>query len=509
MNDTLRFLCISCNEVCGIDDSGEGEYDPSAVVSLIRVLNENKSLRTLKIAENDLGDFGAGLFADALSPKCVIAALDISSNGLFGELEASLAAPRGPRRRVAVIVKGAADTAAQPAASSTAPADASRAEEAPAAPSEPISTISAVAESPPRGEPIARPSGAGGAKFIGALSGCRLTHLDLSFNDIGPCSARLLAGALAKNATLTYLELKGNPMLCEGACAIADMLDQNKSLRILGLERTGMRLMGVVRIAEAISDYESLRKLNISLNDFGDEGASKLSAALKRNVFLKYVYLHRCNIGCDGIAYISSMLQVNSTVRHIGLSCNDIGEVGIMALATSMLFNKTLVSLDISETKLRRKLGRVSAIGLEGWSALAGMIRANSSLTVLNIMGYNIPNESLEEILDAMNSQRICLVKADFRLLKWKYDAALQGIDAERNLLSSFSAPSVIRLHVCGEGGIGKSSALKGWLAERSPAFASDFLGIFSAPVRTHSYLCSFPLNVYASGPVESANSGN
>ena len=477
--------------MCGIDDSGEGEYDPSAIVSLVRVLNENKTLRTLKIAENDLGDVGAGLFADALNTRCILNALDISSNNLFQELEASMheaESNAGHIRRIAIMVKGSVP-------------ENTNASEVLDIPSKNLTNIgettndgsdSDVDERAVANAAIVkvvdnRLKGIGGKKFITALSQCNLMHLDLGFNDIGPSAATLLAQSLANNVTVTYLELKGNPLLCAGVSAIADMMKHNRTLRILGLEKTGIRASGVSKLADSLVNYESLRKLNISLNDFGDEGAAKLSVCLKKNCYIKYLYLHRCNMGCDGIAYISSVLQVNHTIKHIGLSCNDIGEIGIMALAASMLLNTTLVSLDISETKLRRNLGRVGAIGLEGWSALASMIRSNSTLNVLNILGYNIPNESLEEILDAMNIRRICLVKADFRTLKWKYDEALQAIDAERNLLSSKSIPNSVRLHVCGDSAIGKTTALYGWLKLQNPPFFgnSDFLGLgfFSAPV--------------------------
>lgn len=513
VNDSLRFLCLNNNEICGIDEAGDGEYDPSGLTSLVRVLRENTTLRTLKLAENDIKDFGAGILADAITSNSGLRALDVSGNNLFHDLEMSFGqgfalkrnpiilknAPRQIRlqsptqgrvdsplvfespRKSGEAADGDDDTEVNPFKSENSAA----------------SLISPVSDEVLRGGELRKTPvslrGMGGRRFIETLgSNCKLTHIDLSFNDMGPKGALLLCNSIAKCQSLYYLELKGNPIMSEGAMAIADMMKENTTIQILGLERTGIDSAGVSYFAPVLSTYKSLKKLNISLNDIGDEGANKLTVNLKKNSWLKCLYLHRCNLGSDGVAYISSMLQVNDSIRHIGLSCNDIGEAGMMALSATMLLNRSVVSLDISETKLRRRQGKVSEVGSEGWSALASMIRVNSHLNVLNITGYDIPNESLEELLEAMNARRVCLLKADFRDLKWKYDTILQAIDAERSLLTATVKCSYTRIHLCGESGVGKTSALRNWLhldssVNSSPLFGSDFFGlaIFSQPILT------------------------
>lgn len=513
VNDTLRFLCINNNEICGIDDAGDGEYDPSGLVSLVRVLRENTTLRTLKIAENDIKDFGAGILAEAISSNSGLRALDVSGNNLFHDLEMSfgqgialrrnpIVMRNNPSRQVERQLLSAPSPTVSSRLDSPAKFESPRKSDASSPDTDGESEINPFkAESSPLTEQCAGPAnenrqtpvsmrGMGGRKFIEALQEtCLLTHIDLSFNDMGPKGAALLSKSLALCKTLYYLELKGNPIMSEGVMSIADMMKENKTIQILGLERTGIDAVGISYFAVVLSTYKSLKKLNISLNDIGDEGANKLTVNLKKNNWLKCLYLHRCNLGSDGVAYISSMLQVNNSIRHIGLSCNDIGEAGMMALSATMLLNRSVVSLDVSETKLRRRQGKVSDVGSEGWSALASMIRVNSHLNVLNIAGYVIPNDSLEELLDAMNARRVCLLKADFRDLKWKYDTILQAVDAERSLLSSSVKCSYTRLHIVGESGVGKTSALRRWLGldgnvNSSSLFGTDFFGtgIFSQP---------------------------
>lgn len=567
VNDTLRFLSISNNEICGIDESGDGEYDSSGLMSLVRVLHENNSLRTLKIAENDIKDYGAGLFADVIVANTGLKALDISGNNLFHDLEMSFgqgfALKRNPiilknqERRSTTTPSPALDAARGNSFSgdNKNPGTSSQGNPALFMPASPgrkdkdkskinagkndedteINPFASELLAAERTEPVVEEfghsepirmtplslRGVGGRKFVEALgASCTLSHIDLSFNDMGPKGASLLAASIAKCKTVYYLELKGNPIMSEGAIAIADMMKENRTIRILGLERTGICSRGITYFSDVLATYDGLRKLNISLNDIGDSGAAKLTLALKRNCWLKYLYLHRCNLGSDGISYISSMLQVNSCIRHIGLSCNDIDENGMLALSATMLLNRSVVSLDISETRLRCKQGKVSDIGSEGWSALASMLRVNTHLNILNISGYEIPNESLEELLDAMNARRVCLLKADFRNLKWKYDAIIQSIDAERSLLASSVTCSYSRLHVCGESGIGKTSAVRRWLrldsiSASTPIFGSDFfgLGMFSTPIASipptigvsvhHANLDKLPVVVWDYGGIK------
>jgi Ran GTPase-activating protein (RanGAP) involved in mRNA processing and transport len=478
VNDTLRFLCLSDNEVCGVDDAGEGDYDPSGLASLTRVMKENKTLRTLKIAENELRDYGAGLLGDLFDVGCELRAIDISSNSLFGDAEKALSGNvHVPRRRVPVIVTE--DTALSQENTST---NHNTTSESPGAISPRVRAAARLCSSG---------VGEGGKKFLSSLGeNCKLTHIDLSFNDMGPRCASMMSESLRLNRSLLCLELRGNSIKCDGLIAIADFLAGPNSIRVLGIERCGIAARGVRRFAEVLAMNEPLRKLNMSLNDIGDEGASHLSKALKINNRLSYLYLHRCNLGSEGVAYVSSMLQINSSIRHLGLSCNNMGDTGLMALSATILLNRSLVSLDISETKLRRRQAKVSKIGPVAWAALAGMIKENARLKVLNISGYSIPPESLDVILEAMNSRRICLVKADFGPMRWKYDACVEAISAERHLLADTGMAPVIRVNVCGEPSIGKTTALKGWIriADSSvvtPMFTGIFgLGIFMQPVR-------------------------
>lgn len=88
VNGGLQSLHLCGNEMCGIDEYGDGEYDPSGIISLTNTLQVNQHIKTLKIAENDLGDEGARYLADAIRVNTTLTTLDLHGNALFSMINA-------------------------------------------------------------------------------------------------------------------------------------------------------------------------------------------------------------------------------------------------------------------------------------------------------------------------------------------------------------------------------------------------------------------------------------
>jgi hypothetical protein len=51
-NQTLRYLGLARNSVCGVDYHGRGELDPSALTALALSLKLNAGLKTIDLAGN-------------------------------------------------------------------------------------------------------------------------------------------------------------------------------------------------------------------------------------------------------------------------------------------------------------------------------------------------------------------------------------------------------------------------------------------------------------------------
>lgn len=86
-NKNLRFLCLSCNELCDLDEDGDGTYNISGISAISKALYVNSSLKILKLAENDINNEGAMLLANALCVNTALSVLDLHGNILFQEAE--------------------------------------------------------------------------------------------------------------------------------------------------------------------------------------------------------------------------------------------------------------------------------------------------------------------------------------------------------------------------------------------------------------------------------------
>ena len=51
----IRDVNLSRNRICGMNENGEGEYDPTGFMALIEVLTPSKCLRSLNLERNDIG----------------------------------------------------------------------------------------------------------------------------------------------------------------------------------------------------------------------------------------------------------------------------------------------------------------------------------------------------------------------------------------------------------------------------------------------------------------------
>ena len=372
MNDSLRFLCVSGNDLCGIgeDDSGDVDgYDLTGVASLFRALQVNTRLRTLKIAENDLGNDGAKHAADALRENKSLRALDVHGNSLFAVLEEELAAVSASRGREekgdedseledpppSVIgcsvatesalaeVTSIAQFLVEEVARRAAQGSSHTAVALPDSSADILSSTGGDVE-----QAVAVPhefSGLdGGGAFLCAVGASEhLESVDLSWNDMGPRSASLLAQSLRLNSVLHYLDLHGNPIGDSGMGALASFLAGDTcALGMLCIQRVGMTEVGALQLAEALGVNRSVTKLNMSCNSVGAAGGEKLARCLRRNTTLAgspRIYslpypssylplltprpvfvdlnLRSCGLSSEGIAHVANMLQYNTALTTL------------------------------------------------------------------------------------------------------------------------------------------------------------------------------------------------
>lgn len=525
VNNGLRFVCLSCNDLCGLDSMGDGDYDLTGFAALMRALQVNTKVRTMKLAENDIGSDGAKHISDALRENTKLMVIDLHGNNLFGGVEDSLAIDETTMRERTMTIDVSVltdndenkmdESSHEDCDKSTVTArmlrdivdemveHVSRNESSDSltgsCSSSPSPSLldrkhfSRASSSLKRAEDN---SGIGGAELLFNVgSSITLSSIDLSWNDLGPRGVNVLVTSILANgvSSLTYLDLHGNPLRDEGISSLARLVGSGTSCKIatLNLQLVGMSSRGASFLGDALASNVSLTKMNISSNNIEASGSEKLSMGLRFNKTITDLNMRQCGLCSEGIAHIANMLQYNRSLTTLNLSSNAIDDDGATSLAATIAINKSLQTLDLSnyikhfsqpvssssvrspskqsapKIKITRRLkpktssGRIEESGME---VLALSIRSNQvHLKKLILKGHWLTPKSEEEILSAMDFRRICLVEANFPTMKQRHDEIINTMKTEREVLTSCYTPAYLRLHMCGQDSRAKLKLLQGW----------------------------------------------
>ncbi|KAJ3134095.1 Leucine-rich repeat-containing protein 45 [Physocladia obscura] len=150
----------------------------------------------------------------------------------------------------------------------------------------------------------------------------------------------------------------------------------------------------------------------------GDDGAILISGCLKKNTTIVHLDLRGNNIRSDGAIALAQMLKINSTLKSLFLEWNCIGiwETGIKAIADAISVNGALEILDLRNCKLSPQGVNMLSLGVKNNKALrsldlrwnsAGLVggrgflqafKLNNTLTRLDLVGNEIPEDLLRAI---------------------------------------------------------------------------------------------------------------
>ena len=230
--------------------------------------------------------------------------------------------------------------------------------------------------------------GESGAQLLSnALSvNTKLTHLNLSGNQIGKSGAQLLSNALFYNTTLTHLNLDDNLVGPLGVAYLSLALVVNTTLTYLNLDGNLAQAFGTTYLSRALSrNTTALTDLNLAHNEIDDSVAESLSWALSVNTTLTYLNLSGNKIGARGANSLFRVLRrnTNATLTHLNLSGNNIG---VSAVRPSVFVSPTvkLTHLNLSD----------NTIYLESAIRLGLFLSINATLTHLNLSHTSIDDVS-------------------------------------------------------------------------------------------------------------------
>ncbi|XP_042612072.1 NACHT, LRR and PYD domains-containing protein 3-like [Cyprinus carpio] len=154
------------------------------------------------------------------------------------------------------------------------------------------------------------------------------------------------------------------------------------------------------------SDSSSLRDLDLSNNNLEDSGVRLLSDGLKQNCKLEKLCLSGCSITEESYKALASALRSNpSHLIELDLTGNDPGQSGV----------KQLNDL-LQDPNCQLKTLRLHGCGLteKSCSALATVLRSNSSLKELDMSNNHLQDPGIKKLQNGLENTNCALQKLRF-----------------------------------------------------------------------------------------------
>ena len=169
------------------------------------------------------------------------------------------------------------------------------------------------------------------SSLVNVINVQQISHLDLSFNNIGPLGCLEICKLLkCRESQLSWLNLMGNQLTDEAAKYLAEAINNNNcQLHTLDLSLNNISHIGAQHLAEAINNNNcQLRTLELSQNNISDTGAQHLAEAINNNnCQLRTLELSQNNISDTGAQHLAEAINNNNCqLCTLELSQNNISD---------------------------------------------------------------------------------------------------------------------------------------------------------------------------------------
>lgn len=204
--------------------------------------------------------------------------------------------------------------------------------------------------------------GAEGVEALARSALCRLTHLDLSYNDgIGAGGAEAMARPGSVLASLTSLVLRRTMIITTKSIeALASEGSVLAGLTLLDLADNGIGADGARALVAPRSVLANLTSLDLSGNVIGDDGAEALAQPGSALCRLTNLDLSSNGIYANGIRALVQHGSALSKLITLNLFDNHVRDDGAEALAAAHEF-----ALTTSLTRLDLRANQITAKGIE------------------------------------------------------------------------------------------------------------------------------------------------
>jgi len=253
-------------------------------------------------------------------------------------------------------------------------------------------------------------------------------------SEIPPSLEHLGDGIITAGAKLTELDLSDNAFGPDGVKGIKKLLMSEScyNLHTLKLNNNGLGVGGGKILSEAfICCHESstaagtpfaLKVFISGRNRLEDEGAKALSKAFKILGSLEEITMPQNGIRPDGVAELAGAFQENKNLKVVNINDNTCTETGAKAIAKCLPNLRNLQTLNVGDCllkntgalalapalavempSLKEVIMSFNEIRIEGALAIAGSMKNKDSLTLLNLDGNQL-GEQTEDIEELMSS---------------------------------------------------------------------------------------------------------
>jgi Ran GTPase-activating protein (RanGAP) involved in mRNA processing and transport len=187
-----------------------------------------------------------------------------------------------------------------------------------------------------------------------ALNGNKtLNRIDLRGNGIDQTSEEALCELVLGKEVL---RLSGNILGNVAVSKFAGKLAMNETLRKLDLNGVGMLTSGFIVLCQALCENVALEHLSVNENRILPIGLKDFGCLLAKNRTLKKVGIADCQIEAEGCSYVADGLMANETLRSINLSRNQIGFNGLVCLCDALIVNSSIVMLTLNNNPFEEQM---------------------------------------------------------------------------------------------------------------------------------------------------------
>ncbi|GMH87327.1 hypothetical protein TrVE_jg12444 [Triparma verrucosa] len=158
-----------------------------------------------------------------------------------------------------------------------------------------------------------------------------LTHLNLSWNQLGAKSAMLLGEMLITNKALKWLDLGYNSLTESGVSVIFQGLEENRVLEHLDVTSNNVGPAACCTLSTALRGNKVIKKIVLSENPISEQGARAICRSLKYTVEGRDIMMRGCSFSKRGSNAFLKMKVIPKIGEFLDKSTGLSPEVGVSA----------------------------------------------------------------------------------------------------------------------------------------------------------------------------------